>query len=109
MDISQKISMDTQNDGLEKESPLKYGHFEHLCSISRGLLMIIPFQTNQPFASVFKAPRRSPSDPCDLWDCNYLGFPPFHNNWPNLPPNKEAGSSSNHPIFRGFREGFFWL
>ena len=82
MDTSQKISMDTQNDGLEKESPLKYGQFEHLCSISRELLMIIPFQTNQPFASVFKAPsqRRSPSDPCDVWDCNYVGFPPFHNN-----------------------------
>ena len=29
-----KTNMDTENDGLEKVTPFKYGHFWYLCSIS---------------------------------------------------------------------------
>ena len=29
-----KTNMDTQNDGLEKVAPFKYGHFWYLCWIS---------------------------------------------------------------------------
>ena len=31
-----KTNIDTQNDGLEKVSPLKYGHVGYLYSVSRG-------------------------------------------------------------------------
>jgi len=36
-----KTDMGTQNDGFEKVVPFKYGHFWHLCWISRGYCTIL--------------------------------------------------------------------